>query len=421
MQNERKRILTMLENGTISTDEALTLLEALSEKDPAKKPAGFSIDVEPDNTQHTEQKKTQEQKESKEQPYAESRKEEPADEKSSKDESSKDKGDSSKYGWSGTSPEEFMEDIRKDLTNVGDQFMQFMQSAVQKVKQFDMDNPFGASTTFEHKAQKDGKELEELVVDIDNGKLSIVPGEGDEISAVFSVKTFTSNSEEDAKRDFLEKLVFVADDQSLRISSNSKTIQVNTVLTVPKKMYRKISVRLLNGGFDMRNLEADVLRVKTANGKVNVSYVKAVEVDIETLNGEIRLLSLESNQVETQTLNGLIYIDGKVKDTQARTLNGSISVTTAHETPEKVDVKSVGGNIELYVPSSLSLVGSITSTIGSLNLKLPDIENTSTQDQLLHRSMNFKKDVEDSPSTLHVFAESKTGSVMVCYSPNSNE
>lgn len=409
MQNERKRILTMLENGTISTDEALTLLEALSEKDAVKKPAGFSLDAEPVYSEESAQGKAQQQKAT-EEAYTEP----------GKEDASKEKG-SSKYGWSGTSAEEFMEDIRKDLTNVGDQFMQFMQSAVQKVKQFDMENPFGASTTFEHKTQKDGKDVEELIVDIDHGKLSIVPGEGDEITAVFTVKTFTSSSEEDAKKEFLEKLIFVADDRSLRISCNSKTIQVNTVLTVPKKMYRKISVRLLNGGFDMRNLEVDVLRVKTANGKVNASYVKAGEVDIETLNGEIRLLSLESNEVETQTLNGLIYIDGKVKDTEARTLNGTISVTTSHEAPEKVDVKSVGGNIELYLPTSLSLVGSITSTIGSLNLKLPDIENTSTQDQLLHRSMNFKKDAEDSPSNLHIFAESKTGSVLVCYSPNSNE
>lgn len=29
MQNERKRILAMLENGTITTEEALTLLETL--------------------------------------------------------------------------------------------------------------------------------------------------------------------------------------------------------------------------------------------------------------------------------------------------------------------------------------------------------------------------------------------------------
>ena len=52
MQNERKRILAMLENGTITTDEALTLLETLGNAEqagktrrsediysPAKKPA----------------------------------------------------------------------------------------------------------------------------------------------------------------------------------------------------------------------------------------------------------------------------------------------------------------------------------------------------------------------------------------------
>lgn len=411
MQNERKRILTMLENGTISTDEALTLLEALSQDDSAEKPAGFFTEIEPAAT------RSDSAQESQEQPHAEPKMDEGKQDK----DSSKEKGQSSKSGWSGASAEEFMEDIRKDLTNVGDQFMQFMQSAVQKVKQFDMENPFGASTTFEHNVQKDGKDLDEIIVDIDNGKLSIIPGEGDEVSAVFSVKTFTSNTEEEAKQEFMEKLIFVTDDQALRISSNSKTVQVNTVLTVPAKLYRKISVRLLHGGFELRNLETDALRVKTANGKVNISYVKANEVDIETLNGEIRLLSIESKKLETQTLNGLIYIDGKVKDAQARTLNGSISVTTAHETPEKIDVKSVGGNIELYVPRQLALVGSITSTIGSLNLKLPDVENTSNQDQLLHRSMNFKKDVEDTPSTLHVFAESKTGSIMVCYTPDKAE
>ncbi|MBO1914390.1 hypothetical protein J4G37_57415, partial [Microvirga sp. 3-52] len=32
MQSKRKRILTMLENGTITTDEALTLLENLNEE-----------------------------------------------------------------------------------------------------------------------------------------------------------------------------------------------------------------------------------------------------------------------------------------------------------------------------------------------------------------------------------------------------
>ena len=39
--------------------------------------------------------------------------------------------------------DEFLEDLTKGFYNVGDRFMQFMQTAVQKVKSFDFDSPFG--------------------------------------------------------------------------------------------------------------------------------------------------------------------------------------------------------------------------------------------------------------------------------------
>lgn len=42
MQNERQRILAMLENGTITTDEALTLLETLGQSKQTTK----SVEVE---------------------------------------------------------------------------------------------------------------------------------------------------------------------------------------------------------------------------------------------------------------------------------------------------------------------------------------------------------------------------------------
>ncbi|WP_040285785.1 DUF4097 family beta strand repeat-containing protein [Sporosarcina koreensis] len=402
MQNERKRILNMLENGTISTDEALTLLEALSHQEvPGQQTGSTAAGPEPaeDDSQEQEQEQTQQRSQQQEEP--------------------KSKQNTSGKRWDGASADEFMEDLRRDLSQAGEQFMQFMQTAVQKVKQFDMENPFGNAVTFEHTVKEDGKDIEELILDIDNGKCSIIPGEGDEITAAFSVKTFTSQTEEEAKREFLDKLVCTADAQSFHVASSSKMVQVNTMLTVPSKLYRKISVRMLNGGFDIRNLEADTLRVKTANGKVSMSYVKCREAAAETLNGEIRLLGFDANELDAQTVNGLVYVDGKVKETTARTLNGSISVTTTHDKADKIDVKSVGGNIELYVPNDQSLVGNLKSSIGSISVKLPDVEKTANQEQLLHRSMNFKKETDDSKALLHTFAESKTGSILVCYNSES--
>ena len=68
--------------------------------------------------------------------------------------------------------DEFLEDLRKDFTNVGDRFMQFMQTAVQKVKDFDFESPFGQSATFTHTMTKPMKKIEDIIVDIHNGKIS---------------------------------------------------------------------------------------------------------------------------------------------------------------------------------------------------------------------------------------------------------
>ena len=56
-----------------------------------------------------------------------------------------------------------------------------------------------------------------------------------EARAEFTVKAFNSESEEKAKEDFLEKIVFVTDDNKLRLSSAMKMTQVNVDLYVPQK------------------------------------------------------------------------------------------------------------------------------------------------------------------------------------------
>ena len=71
------------------------------------------------------------------------------------------------------SMDEFLEDLRKDFTNVGDRFMQFMQTAVQKVKSFDFDSPFGNQCYVQSYNNKPRTEIDEVIIDIDNGKVTI--------------------------------------------------------------------------------------------------------------------------------------------------------------------------------------------------------------------------------------------------------
>ncbi len=395
MQNERKRILAMLENGTITTEEALTLLETLGKTGQVEKNAeAKQATVE---SQELEEQYSEPKQQEKEGPFE---KAEPIIEDKDQDQPSMD---------------EFLEDLTKDFTNVGDRFMQFMQTAVQKVKSFEFDSPFGNTVTFDHTITKPATEIDEVIIDIDNGKVTIHTGEMEEVRADFTVKTYNSESEEKAKKDFLDKLLFVNDEGKIRISSDLKMVQVNVELFIPKKDYARISARLLNGSFKMKDATAEKVKVKTANGKIEIAGLTFKNGEFETVNGSIGLNGVTATTIEAETLNGRVYIDGAVKDVEAQSLNGHVVVTTTDPAAEKIEAKTMSGTVEIYIPAGVALSGEIASNMGRLDLKLDDVDRTVEQEQLLHRTIRFKKDVEGNPSPLHIFGEAKTGSVLVCY------
>ena len=383
MQNERKRILTMLENGTISMDEALTLLETMEKKqNPIDSGAG-----------QTKEKKT----------FSEEPQQDNA------------KGFSGNSKDKDSSMDEFIEDIRKDFVTVGDRFMQFMQTTVEKMKGFDFDTPFGGSSTFHHTIVKPADGLDEILVDVDHGSIFIHATDTPEVRAEFTVKSFNGRSEEDAKKEFLNKLIFLKDEGKLRYLSDLKLSQVNVDLFIPKQDYRKISVRLLNGNFNLKDVAVERLYTKTANGKVDVERVDFKEAELEAGNGSIRLNESTGETLEAETINGRVYVSGKLKDVEAKSLNGHVVVTTTDAAAQKIDAKTVSGSVEIYIPSDAPLRGEISTNMGRLDLQLNDVSKTTEQEQFLHRTIIFNKDVEGEATPLHVHGEAKTGSVIVCY------
>ena len=359
MQNERIRILTLLEEGKVTADEALKLLEAM----------GKESEPEPEKAQECD------------------------------------------------SADAFFEDIRKEFMTAGDRFMQFMDTAVHRVKEFDFEAPFSKSVSFTHVESKSAEDIENIIIDIDHGTVEIHPSDNDEIMAKFSVKHFNNDSEAGALSQFLEKLLFVKDGDKLRIGSDLKMLQVNVHLYVPATTpYHKLTARLLNGGFSAEGVDFKDLRVKTANGKIECADIKFDEAELETANGMVRLLKVTGDKLEAETLNGRIYVDGAVNDVDAKSLNGNVTLTTTSAEVRNLEAKSISGAVEVYFPSSLAVKGEITSNMGKLDLQLKDVSRVEEQEQFLHRTIRFSKDVEgETKEPLRITGESKTGSVLVRY------
>ncbi len=371
MQEERKRILDMVENGTITAQEALALLEELGKQATIVTP------------QVNEQKFEEKEKE---------------------------KTHQTRQGNT-----DFIEELKRDFTMVGDRFMQFMQGTVDKMKDFEFEVKLSDPVTFEEKFVKEDIQFEDIAINLANGKVEIHPSEEPFTHATVKVKSFKNSTEEEARTRFQNEFIFTTEGNKLRVYSDMKTVAVQVALYIPEKEYNHISARLFNGDFIAKNLESKTFKIKTTNGKVELEDSKFHRADIETVNGSVQVQNVEGDTVEVETMNGRIYVDGKLKDIEGSSVSGHVILTTKDKEARKIEGTAVAGTVEIYVPKNVSLKGETSTQLGRIDVQLSDVTQLNQSEQLLNKKVGFTKVVDSEGEPLRVYGDAKTGSVLVRY------
>ena len=154
--DERKRILKLVEDGTISADEAINLLEALSKLKESAQPTPPSTYVEPVQTQGQEQQSTYEQQ----------------------DQKRKATGFEDLFSKLGNNKkmDELLHELRQDLSEFSGRMMTLMNTTLSKVKDFDVEFPFGEKVEFDKNYSFNVEEVKGFEIDIPNGRVAIEKG-----------------------------------------------------------------------------------------------------------------------------------------------------------------------------------------------------------------------------------------------------
>ncbi|MCM3389748.1 DUF4097 family beta strand repeat-containing protein [Ureibacillus chungkukjangi] len=403
MENERKRILKLVENGTISAEEAIVLLEALTKEQNSTQPTIVPL------TKSTveEAKATQEHSGASQQQTTEEKK-------------SKATGFEDIFGKAFNNTDtnkkmdEFMNDLKQDLSQFSERVMGLMNTTFTKIKDFDLEFPFGEKVQFDKTYTFDAHAVKGIEIDLPNGKVDLVKSDGQQILVETQVKTsIIDHDEVKTKAQFEEKFVNLTNDK-LTISVSTKLSQVSLRLVVPEKLYDLLLIRLLNGSVTIQNLESKLLKVKTYNGAIKVDQVSFQHANIETGNGSIDLRNVKGEDLEAETVNGRIYIDGELQEVEAESVNGAVVITTNAKDARKVKAQTVAGAVELYVPKSISLDGQVATNFGKADIGLPDVETRLEEDQFFLKTYHFDKIIDDA-NILKLNGESRTGAIVVRY------
>lgn len=386
MQDERRRILDLVEKGVISATEALDLLEKI---DVEKSQQATSVEdipkIEPIK-QVEEPEKAQQQKQQ----------DEPFNDRSFDEKTDK----------------EFIEDLKQDFTQFSTKFMDMLTSTFSKVRDMDFT---GERRSFTHRVDlQNATSITNVNVKIPNGHFTVEQSINGTayIEAAVSPSFIVRN--DDVEAAFKEHFSAENDHGTVRITSDSRGFQANVTLFLPRGAYQKVRAELFNGSFKLSNIDANELAVQTMNGKIDVDQATFRTIDVESSNGAIDVRNTAAMDIEAETINGAVTVDGAFRGIEARSANGAIKVKTTDPNAEKIKAQTTAGALEIQVPDTVGIRGEATSNFGKIDVQLPDVQLIHSQDQFLSKSVRFEKKVDEN-APLILEAEARTSSVTIRY------
>ncbi|GER65954.1 hypothetical protein BpJC4_04250 [Weizmannia acidilactici] len=359
MENKRKRILDMVKNGKLSTDEALTLLEALDREE--------SGNVEKGEGKTTEQS-----------------------------------------GRDGEGQKRF-HDTAQNFNETKEKLFDLVGGALKKIKEFDFQ--ISQSAEVSHVFQQHMPEIENIEIDIANGNLTFKQWDQEDVRVECRAKVFRTNDREEARSFLLNNSTFSIEDGRLVFATQSKWMKADTAVYIPAAQYRKIILSTFSGNVQVKEIQADHLKIKTLHGKVLLERAELEKADIETGNGTVEFDRTVIRQVEAQTMNGDIRWNGSFGRSDFEAFNGNITVNMASE-GDTLHAKTVSGNIEIAIPENTSVHGEGKTNFGSFAIELEGMEKYEERKEMIQKIARFsRKGISE--TELYVFADAKTGTITI--------
>ncbi|MBD8071476.1 DUF4097 family beta strand repeat-containing protein [Bacillus sp. PS06] len=367
MIEERKRILKLVEEGNLSANEALTLLEALEDqkKGTTNEPEQMAHELST-MVDYEEQQQTQD--EYKTHYYKQS-------------------------------------SVKSKLTD-------FLDSAVKKIKDLDLDFNFGPGIEMNHIFQHSDVSVRNLELDVANGSIELIPWSENDVRVECTAKVYKVETVESAREAFLQECLFSIEGNKLKFSVQKKQMKVNAKIYVPSVQFEQVKMRMFNGPISGENLQVASLKAKSANGSITFGKLSATDMELETANGHINLKDSQSQACEVETINGTIRVDGEYEKLDIQSFNGNIICELPGEKCHTLEVKTTAGNIDILTSTARDIEGELKSNLGGFDCAIPNMNIVKEKNEVVQKYLRFKTN-QGKEKKLHVFAETKTGSVHI--------
>lgn len=202
-----------------------------------------------------------------------------------------------------------------------------------------------------------------ISVDIANGNVELIPAERTNV-VKFEVTPFYRKL--DTKKNYFQDIICEVKNDELVIVSDVKSARVNVVIEVTEETLRRIILSTSNGNVKIADKSFTDLTVDLLNGDIELAQVQAKNAFLRTSRGNIKVSEGQYKGIEIVSMLGTILTDNLDAKTIDISSNGSVNIALKKET-EEATINSNMGSINISVPSGRELEGRLSTVLGQIN------------------------------------------------------
>lgn len=350
--DSKERILKMLEEGKITSEEAIRLMETMDEKENGS---------QPDSSEEADGK---DQKNN----------DQYWDGNMFSDLYNQFMGEVNKYVNSDKINEKYKDvneranktykDVRNKFDNSqqASQIFKSVEKAFDSVRTTSFDSMFAGGAK-NRLIETIDEEYSSISIDITNGNINIVPTDRVQ-TAKFEVTPFYRKL--DNKRNYFKDIICEVRNGELVIVSDIRAAKVNVELNLNPETIKRMIISGSNGDVTLNSQEIKDLTIDLLNGDVNLEKTVTDQAYVRTSRGNITVAEGAYGAVELVSMVGTINTDQfNAKDITV-SANGSVNLTLQNTT-ESATINTNMGSINLSIPQGRALEGRLSTVVGQLN------------------------------------------------------
>jgi DUF4097 and DUF4098 domain-containing protein YvlB len=194
------------------------------------------------------------------------------------------------------------------------------------------------------------------------------------------------------------------DEDKLTFRVPNKRVKCDIVVSLPKREYDYVAIKMLNGNATLKNIEGKDFYIKSTNGNMVISGLKAIMLETDGVNGNLDVSESTIVDVLAKTINGSLTIKSDVVSATVSVVNGDVKLSYPGTNAKQIQASSVNGSVKLSLPAAKSAEVKASSSLGKIMNRMENIEILRQKNEHTNKYLEFRRMDEESP----VMVELKT-------------